>query len=30
MNYIHGVNVVKEGTRYTCPFFWTITKLGRE
>ena len=29
MNYIHGVNIVKEGTRYTCPFFWTITSLER-
>lgn len=27
-NYIHGVNKVISGTRYTCPFFWTITKLG--
>ena len=30
MNYIHGVNVVTEGTRYTCPFFWTVTKLKKE
>jgi hypothetical protein len=29
MNYIHGVNQVKEGTRYTCPFFWTVTSLER-
>lgn len=28
-NYIHGVNVVKEGTRYTFPLFWTITNLER-
>lgn len=28
MNYIHGVRPVISGTRYTCPFFWTITKLG--
>lgn len=27
-NYIHGVNKVLSGTRYTCPFFWTITELG--
>ena len=27
MNYIHGVNIVKEGCRYTSPWFWTITKL---
>lgn len=27
MHYIHGVNVVKEGCRYTFPLFWTITKL---
>jgi hypothetical protein len=26
MNYIHGVTEVKNGIRYTCPFFWTITK----
>lgn len=26
MNYIHGVSEVKGGIRYTCPFFWTITK----
>lgn len=30
LNYIHGVNKVTEGTRYTCPFFWTITKLGTD
>lgn len=30
MHYIHGVNVVKEGCRYTFPLFWTITKLGRD
>lgn len=24
MNYIHGVREVSGGTRYTCPFFWTI------
>lgn len=24
MNYIHGVTEVKNGIRYTCPFFWTI------
>lgn len=28
-NFIHGVNRVSEGTRYTSPWFWTITKLGR-
>jgi len=26
MNYVHGVRKVTSGTRYTCPFFWTITK----
>lgn len=26
MNYIHGVTEVKNGIRYTCPFFWTISK----
>lgn len=26
--YIHGVSKITEGTRYTCPFFWTITELG--
>lgn len=25
-NYIHGVTVLESGIRYTCPFFWTITK----
>ena len=30
MNYIHGVNMVKEGCRYTFPLFWTVTKLERE
>lgn len=29
-NYIHGVNQVTSGTRYTCPFFWTIDKLEKE
>ena len=29
MNYIHGVNKVKEGCRYTFPLFWTVTKLER-
>lgn len=29
-NYIHGVTPVTKGCRYTAPFFWTITKLGRE
>ena len=29
MNYIHGVNVVKEGCRYTFPLFWTITDLNK-
>jgi hypothetical protein len=23
-NYIHGITEIKSGTRYTCPFFWTI------
>lgn len=27
-NYIHGVTKVTSGTRYTAPFFWTITQLG--
>jgi hypothetical protein len=26
MNYVHGVTVLESGIRYTCPFFWTITK----
>lgn len=26
MNYIHGVTEIKNGIRYTCPFFWTITE----
>lgn len=26
MNYIHGVTEIKNGIRYTCPFFWTIDK----
>lgn len=26
MNYIHGVTEIKNGTRYTCPFFWEITE----
>jgi hypothetical protein len=30
MNYIHGVRPVLSGTRYTCPFFWTVTKLGKD
>lgn len=25
-NYIHGVTEIKNGIRYTCPFFWTIFK----
>jgi hypothetical protein len=25
-NYIHGVTEIKSGIRYTCPFFWEITK----
>ncbi len=25
-NYIHGVTEIKNGVRYTCPFFWEITK----
>lgn len=29
-NYIHGVNKVLSGTRYTSPWFWTITKLERD
>lgn len=28
MNYIHGVEPIKSGTRYTSPWFWTIEKLG--
>lgn len=28
-NYIHGVNKVISGTRYTSPWFWTIDKLER-
>lgn len=26
MNFIHGVTEIKNGIRYTCPFFWTIKK----
>lgn len=26
-NFIHGVNRISEGTRYTSPWFWNITKL---
>jgi hypothetical protein len=25
-NYVHGVSEVLSGTRYTCPFFWTVLK----
>ena len=25
-NYIHGVTEIKNGLRFTCPFFWEITK----
>jgi hypothetical protein len=28
-NFIHGVRPVRSGCRYTAPFFWTITKLGK-
>lgn len=28
--YIHGVSKVTSGTRYTCPFFWTISELGEQ
>jgi hypothetical protein len=24
MNYVHGVTEIKNGIRYTCPFFWEI------
>lgn len=27
LNYIHGVNIVQEGCRYTSPWFWTIKQL---
>jgi hypothetical protein len=30
MNYIHGVTEIKNGIRYTCPFFWTIIKHVEE
>jgi hypothetical protein len=30
LNYIHGVDTITSGTRYTSPWFWTITKLGRD
>ena len=26
MNYIHGVTEIKNGIRYTCPFFWEILR----
>jgi len=29
LNYIHGVDIITSGVRYTSPWFWTITKLGR-
>lgn len=29
-NFIHGVKPVISGCRYTAPFFWTITKLGKK
>jgi hypothetical protein len=29
MNFIHGVNRITDGTRYTSPWFWTITELER-
>ena len=29
-NFIHGVRPVTSGCRYTAPFFWTITKLGKD
>ena len=25
-NYVHGVTEIKSGLRFTCPFFWEITK----
>jgi len=25
-NYIHGVTEITSGTRFTCPFFWTVKK----
>jgi hypothetical protein len=28
--FIHGVTPVTSGCRYTAPFFWTITKLGKD
>ena len=28
-NYIHGVTKITEGCRYTAPFFWTVTELGK-
>ena len=30
LNYIHGVDVITAGTRYTSPWFWTISKLGKD
>lgn len=27
-NYIHGVNIVTSGCRYTAPFFWTVTEYN--
>lgn len=29
-NYIHGVTEITAGTRFTCPFFWTILKHFNE
>lgn len=30
MNYIHGVNMVKSGCRYTSPWFWTVTEIIKD
>lgn len=30
LNYIHGVDVITKGVRYTSPWFWTITKLDKD
>jgi len=30
MHYIHGITEITSGVRYTCPFFWTMTKLDRQ
>lgn len=30
LNYIHGVNIVKKGCRYTSPWFWTVKEILKD